>query len=49
MKAHNGFRLAALAVLVLFAHITYAQTGYKKPPKEVLDILNAPVTPTVRK
>jgi dipeptidyl aminopeptidase/acylaminoacyl peptidase len=46
MKAHNGFRLAALAVLVLIANITYAQTGYKKPPKEVLDILNAPVTPT---
>ena len=46
MKAHNGFRLAALAILVLVADITYAQTGYKKPPKEVLDILNAPVTPT---
>src|SRR5689334_21531203 len=45
MKAHNGFRLATLAVLVLIAKITYAQTGYKKPPKEVLDILNAPVTP----
>jgi len=46
MKAHHGFRLASLAVLVLLANITYAQTGYKKPPKEVLDILNAPVTPT---
>jgi len=46
MKAHNGFRLAALAILVLFANITDAQTGYKKPPKGVLDILNAPVTPT---
>jgi len=46
MKAHNGFRLATLAVIVLVANISYAQTGYKKPPKEVLDILNAPVTPT---
>lgn len=46
MKAHNRFRLAALAVLVLFANVVCAQTGYKKPPKEVLDILNAPVTPT---
>jgi len=49
MKAHNGFRLAALAVVVLLtniANITSAQTGYKKPPKEVLDILNAPVTPS---
>ena len=47
MKAKNGFRLASLAVLVLLAHISYAQTGYKKPPKEVLDVLNAPVTPNV--
>ena len=47
MKAHNGFRLASLALLVLIANIVYAQTGYKKPPKEVLDILNAPVTPGV--
>src|ERR1044071_3990919 len=46
MKAHNGFRFATLAVVVLFANTTYAQTGYKKPPKEVLDILNAPVTPS---
>ena len=48
MKAYNGFRLATLAILVFvanIANITYAQTGYKKPPKEVLDILNAPVTP----
>jgi len=48
MKAQNAFRLAALAVVVLLANIaniTSAQTGYKKPPKEVLDILNAPVTP----
>src|SRR5215475_2204549 len=51
MKAHNGFRFAStlLAVLAVFviADISFAQQGYKKPPKEVLDILNAPVTPNI--
>lgn len=51
MKAHNGFRLAptslAILALLLIADINFAQQGYKKPPKEVLDILNAPVTPGV--
>ena len=48
MRAHNGFRLAsrAFVALLLFAGAGLAQEGYKKPPKEVLDILNAPVTPT---
>jgi dipeptidyl aminopeptidase/acylaminoacyl peptidase len=48
MRAHNGFRLAVLAfaALLLFAGAGLAQDGYKKPPKEVLDVLNAPVTPT---
>ena len=32
-------------VVVCLAAATFAQQGYKKPPKEVLDILNAPVTP----
>ena len=36
--------LAILALLVI-ADVTFAQQGYKKPPKEVLDILHAPVTP----
>ena len=27
------------------ATVAVAQQGYKKPPKEVLDILNAPTTP----
>src|SRR5678815_418385 len=49
MKAHNGFRLAstslAILAILLIANVTFAQQGYKKPPKEVLDILNAPVTP----
>ena len=43
MRAHNGFRLAF--VLLLFVSTGFAQESYKKPPKEVLDILNAPVTP----
>src|SRR5215204_4808192 len=46
MKAHNGTRLAlAIVSLCFVADIGFAQQGYKKPPKEVLDILNAPVTP----
>ncbi|HEX5874689.1 MAG TPA: prolyl oligopeptidase family serine peptidase [Pyrinomonadaceae bacterium] len=36
--------LAIIAVL-LIGDVALAQQGYKKPPKEVLDILNAPVTP----
>ena len=51
MKAQSGFRFAStsLAVLVILfvANISFAQQGYKKPPKEVLDILNAPVTPAI--
>ena len=43
MKIQN--RLPAVAVIFVFALTTLAQQGYKKPPKEVLDILNAPVTP----
>jgi dipeptidyl aminopeptidase/acylaminoacyl peptidase len=51
MRAHNGFRLAyrtlAFVSFLLFAGASLAQESYKKPPKEVLDILNAPVTPNV--
>ena len=36
--------LAILALLVI-ADVSFAQQGYKKPPKEVLDVLHAPVTP----
>jgi len=43
MKAHKAL---AILALLLVADISFAQQGYKKPPKEVLDILNAPVTPT---
>ncbi|HEU4510603.1 MAG TPA: prolyl oligopeptidase family serine peptidase [Pyrinomonadaceae bacterium] len=46
MKAHYAFRLAIVA-LFLVSDITFAQQGYKKPPKEVLDILNAAVTPGI--
>src|SRR5215813_1367816 len=47
MKIHNRFAFTSLTILalLLFANISFAQQGYKKPPKEVLDILNAPVTP----
>ena len=45
MKSHNRFRLAILSVL-LIVNVSFAQQGYKKPPREVLDILNAPVTPS---
>lgn len=46
MRAHNGFRLASLAlVTLLLCGVAVAQESYKKPPKEVLNILNAPVTP----
>jgi dipeptidyl aminopeptidase/acylaminoacyl peptidase len=36
-----------IATLLLVASVSFAQQGYKKPPKEVLDILNAPVTPSI--
>src|SRR3569832_2818617 len=39
------FKAVSLFVLLLAAITTTAQQRYKKPPKEVLDILNAPVTP----
>lgn len=42
----NQVRLIIAACLLLFAaSFTSAQQGYRKPPKEVLDILNTPVTP----
>ncbi|HKC62391.1 MAG TPA: prolyl oligopeptidase family serine peptidase [Pyrinomonadaceae bacterium] len=38
-------RLVAVLALLLTAFGVSAQTTYQKPPKEVLDVLNAPVTP----
>lgn len=50
MNAQNGFRRAVasfpILALLLIVNVANAQQGYKKPPKEVLDILHAPVTPT---
>lgn len=37
--------LCTVIAVLIFATANFAQQGYKKPPKEVLDILNAPVTP----
>src|ERR1044071_7707308 len=37
--------LLCVALLSL-AGVAFGQTTYKKPPKEVLDVLNAPVTPS---
>src|SRR6266536_2129450 len=48
MRAQINFRFPAVVVvfvLLVVASAGLAQQGYKKPPKEVLDILNAPVTP----
>jgi dipeptidyl aminopeptidase/acylaminoacyl peptidase len=45
MKNQNRSLLLSFAVLLLLVVNANAQQGYKKPPKEVLDILNAPVTP----
>lgn len=45
-KQNRSLFVLSLALFTLLAAInTSAQQGYKKPPKEVLDILNAPVTP----
>ncbi|MEP6820450.1 MAG: prolyl oligopeptidase family serine peptidase [bacterium] len=40
-------RFTSLALLLLLSNFAAAQDAYKKPPKEVLDVLNAPVTPLV--
>ena len=47
MKIHSRFAFTSLSILalLLIANVSFAQQGYKKPPKEVLDILNAPETP----
>jgi dipeptidyl aminopeptidase/acylaminoacyl peptidase len=44
----NAIGLLALALIFVSAPFTdsaRAQTKYQKPPKEILDVLNAPVTP----
>ena len=47
MKAHRFCVALSTFVLVCLTTAAFAQQGYKKPPKEVLDILNAPVAPGV--
>ncbi|MDQ3821140.1 MAG: hypothetical protein M3362_26130, partial [Acidobacteriota bacterium] len=41
----RALRLVAAFALLLVAAAASAQTTYKKPPKEIEDVLNAPVTP----
>jgi dipeptidyl aminopeptidase/acylaminoacyl peptidase len=47
-RVSSGSRLFALAALLTAACVVALaqEGGYKKPPQEVLDVLNAPVTPT---
>ena len=47
MKAYRFRVVLSTFVLLCVASAAFAQQGYKKPPKEVLDILNAPTTPGV--
>src|SRR5678815_5761794 len=47
MKAHRFCVAFSTFVLLCLTTVSFAQQGYKKPPKEVLDILHAPVTPGV--
>ena len=44
-KVTRAVSSTAFLILLLAANASFGQQGYKKPPKEVLDILNAPVTP----
>ena len=43
---HTSRVFAVLTLLVVVLSSVSAQQGYEKPPKEVLEILSAPVTPT---
>jgi dipeptidyl aminopeptidase/acylaminoacyl peptidase len=37
----------SLGALLLLTSAAFAQEGYRKPPQAVLDVLNAPVTPSI--
>src|SRR5882724_1600822 len=39
--------LTSLALLVITTSVLAGETPYQKPPKEVLDVLTAPLTPTI--
>lgn len=42
----TSFRFKSLAVLLFLAvQLSFAQSAYQKPPKDIQDILDAPVTP----
>ncbi len=41
-----SFRLSNLLLLLLFASKAFFAQGYKQPPQNVMDVLNAPSTPT---
>ena len=45
MHAYKNACRVVIALLIT-VQVGLAQQGYKKPPKEVLDILNAPTTPS---
>ncbi len=47
MKSQRFCVAISTFVLLCLTTAAFAQPGYKKPPKEVLDILHAPVTPGV--
>src|SRR5438105_13049701 len=46
MKKINVSFVFALAVIATFYASGSAQGSYKQPPKEILDVLNAPAIPT---
>ncbi len=39
-------KIFLLAAILAFPVIAFAQGSYKQPPKEIMDVLNAPATPT---
>lgn len=48
MFAHRFWHTFAVLILLCSCAVaTFAQDAYRQPPKEILDVLNAPVTPTV--
>lgn len=45
MRTRVGNFLSLILLGILVQGVVHAQGSYKKPPKEILDVLNAPVTP----
>src|ERR1700712_1043174 len=39
--------ISSFVLLVITTSVLAGETNYQKPPKEVLDVLNAPLTPTI--